>query len=110
MHNRLYLEAFLEQAVARCKRFNNKLAVLFLDLNEFKPINDTHGHAAGDAVLKEISARLSAYACETDLVSRLGGDEFCLVIPDLNSTLCVDEIMARINDSLLVQIITEWGP
>lgn len=73
----------LETAAARHRRFEGKgTAVLFIDLDEFKQINDSHGHEAGDAVLREVAARLLTSVRGTDTVGRLGGDEFAVICED----------------------------
>ncbi len=69
----------LERAVSAARRLGRRLAVMMLDLDNFKTINDVHGHAAGDDVLKEASARLTASLREADTVARLGGDEFVVI-------------------------------
>jgi diguanylate cyclase (GGDEF)-like protein len=76
--NRAVLREEIERALSRNKR-GEELALLCLDLDRFKPVNDTLGHAAGDALLRQVAERLLACARESDLVARLGGDEFALV-------------------------------
>jgi diguanylate cyclase (GGDEF)-like protein len=83
--NRVQLRQHLERAIARGKRHNQLLAVMGLDLDRFKSINDTLGHATGDALLAEVAARLKENVRETDLVGRLGGDEFAIVAEDLET-------------------------
>jgi diguanylate cyclase (GGDEF)-like protein/PAS domain S-box-containing protein len=78
--NRSLFNPRLERALAHAQRFNKGLAVLFLDLDRFKNINDTLGHAAGDGVLREVAARLMACVREIDTVARLGGDEFVILV------------------------------
>lgn len=107
--NRSALDSFLGLQLARARRTGNKIACLYFDLNEFKPINDAYGHAAGDAVLREISKRLSSHARETDSVARLGGDEFVVVLSDIVSREQVDTIVQRILGSLEQEIDTAWG-
>jgi diguanylate cyclase (GGDEF)-like protein/PAS domain S-box-containing protein len=80
--NRSLLHAHLSEALARARRAGGTLAVLCLDLDGFKAINDLHGHAAGDALLREVAARLSHNVRETDTVARLGGDEFVVLQTD----------------------------
>jgi diguanylate cyclase (GGDEF)-like protein len=82
LSNRVLFYDRLEHGIAQATRHGWMLAVMFLDLNEFKSINDTHGHHAGDAVLKEIALRLTHTTRHEDTVSRHGGDEFlCLLTP-----------------------------
>ena len=81
--NRLQLHQHLDRAVARGKRHGHLMAVFCLDLDRFKDVNDTLGHATGDALLAEVSARLKESVREVDLVGRLGGDEFAIVAEDL---------------------------
>jgi diguanylate cyclase (GGDEF)-like protein len=76
--NRALLLDRLGQALARVKR-GEMIALLYIDLNDFKLVNDNHGHAKGDALLKEVAARLRQSARETDTVARLGGDEFVIL-------------------------------
>jgi diguanylate cyclase (GGDEF)-like protein len=83
--NRVQLRQHLERAAARSRRHGNSLAVLCLDLDRFKTVNDTLGHATGDALLVEVAARLRESVREIDLVGRLGGDEFAIVAEDLDS-------------------------
>jgi diguanylate cyclase (GGDEF)-like protein len=80
--NRMMFEDRFDQAVKRCQRHGSELALLFCDLDGFKLINDMHGHQAGDAVLREVAARLSAGRRAEDTVARLGGDEFVLLLGD----------------------------
>jgi diguanylate cyclase (GGDEF)-like protein len=75
------------QLIYRCERHNQKMAVIFLDLDGFKPVNDTYGHKAGDIVLKVISQRMQESLRKTDTVARYGGDEFILVLSELNEAI-----------------------
>ena len=78
--NRRYLQQLLAQAVQQAKRHNDTLAVLFLDLNQFKRVNDALGHAEGDKLLREVAYRLRATLREEDTLGRSGGDEFVILI------------------------------
>jgi len=73
----------LDQAMARSARYGNYCALIFMDLDNFKPLNDTHGHAMGDLLLVELGRRLLESLRKTDTVARVGGDEFVLIITDL---------------------------
>ena len=81
--NRRGMFDLLSQAIARVKRTRTSLALLFIDLDGFKQINDTHGHEAGDAVLREVAARLQASIRQTDTAARLGGDEFTVILENI---------------------------
>ena len=86
LYNRTMLEDRLQQALARAQREGLHFALLFCDLDDFKPINDQYGHAAGDAVLRQVAARLLDERRSTDTVARLGGDEFVILLTDLSDS------------------------
>jgi diguanylate cyclase (GGDEF)-like protein len=81
--NRRLLRDRLQQAVAQCARQEKQLALLFVDLDGFKGVNDTLGHAAGDKLLKRVADRIAASVREADTACRYGGDEFVIMIPSL---------------------------
>jgi diguanylate cyclase (GGDEF)-like protein len=81
--NRLLLRDRLTQEIARCQREAGSFALLFIDLDHFKDVNDTLGHTSGDAVLKEAARRISLCLRESDTVSRLGGDEFNVILTQI---------------------------
>ncbi|MBF0093604.1 MAG: diguanylate cyclase [Alphaproteobacteria bacterium] len=81
--NRALLEDRLNQSVARARRHDGGLAVLFLDLDGFKPINDRYGHHAGDELLRQVAVRLKDCVREVDTVARIGGDEFVVLLTDV---------------------------
>ena len=81
--NRRLLDDRLEQAIAACKRSGRYGAVMFLDLDNFKPLNDKYGHKAGDLFLVEVARRLAGCVREVDTVARFGGDEFVVVLSEL---------------------------
>lgn len=83
--NRLNFNERLELAVARSRCHRKPLALLYLDIDHFKGINDTHGHAVGDAVLCEFAARLQSSIRATDFAARLGGDEFVMLLDDIDA-------------------------
>jgi len=81
--NRALFEAMFEAAVLRARRSGDRGALLFVDLNDFKEINDRYGHARGDQILRAVAARLTATVRRTDLVARIGGDEFAVLLADV---------------------------
>lgn len=81
--NRNTMHDRIGQAISLAKRQRSQFAVLFIDLDNFKPINDLHGHAAGDAVLQQVSRRLQSAVRDSDAVSRHGGDEFLLLLNNI---------------------------
>ena len=98
--NRLLLEDRLRNAVAAAKRHATLVAVCYLDLDGFKPINDTHGHEAGDALLREVGLRLERAVRTVDTVARVGGDEFVLLLTDLESEDETRPVLARVEQAL----------
>ncbi|MQY51828.1 EAL domain-containing protein [Rhodocyclus gracilis] len=104
--NRLLLRDRVDQARALASRMNSRFALLFLDLDRFKTINDSLGHPVGDALLVATVARLRKCLRESDTLARLGGDEFVVVINDVRDTECVariaDKIHEQSNEPLLV--------
>ena len=83
LHNRLLFEERLAHAINRSRRERAPLAVLFIDLDGFKPVNDRYGHAMGDQILVRLADKLASAARATDVVARLGGDEFAILCPKL---------------------------
>ena len=83
--NRLYFRDQLERLLAQSQRDPQQFALLFIDLDNFKSINDSLGHAAGDDVLQQTAKRLSECVRETDTVARIGGDEFTIILPQIRS-------------------------
>lgn len=98
--NRLLFHDRLNQAIAQARRHRRKTAVMMMDLDRFKIINDTLGHPIGDQVLKTIAERLLYRMREVDTVSRLGGDEFALVLPDLSETSDIAKIAQIIHEEI----------
>nr|MBL8410320.1 EAL domain-containing protein [Dechloromonas sp.] len=100
--NRFSLHEKLEQALSFCRRNNRQLALMLIDLDRFKTINDTLGHHAGDALLVQVADRLRATVRDSDIVARLGGDEFVVALPGINSPSdaahLADKIARRISE------------
>jgi len=96
LSNRVLFNDRLEHGLAQAARHGWMLAVLFVDLNEFKNINDTHGHQAGDAVLKAIAQRLTSTTRHEDTISRYGGDEFICLLTPLHEQKHIAMIAAKI--------------
>jgi len=80
LSNRSLLEDRVQQGVALARRSRTKMAVIYLDLDHFKPVNDSHGHVAGDQLLQEVAQRMKGCVRDSDTVARIGGDEFVLVL------------------------------
>lgn len=98
--NRRRLREHLTQELARARRLKNMVALVFIDLDEFKSVNDTLGHSAGDRVLKEVAARISSCIREGDMAARLGGDEFVMVLPIQPGAETLEPMIQRVLDSV----------
>ncbi|WOD40593.1 EAL domain-containing protein [Nodosilinea sp. E11] len=98
--NRAFFDQHLPQAIARTSQTKQMLAVLFLDLDNFKTINDTLSHAVGDLLLQQVTQRISAALRGEDIVARWGGDEFTLILPNLASSSDAANIARRIANQL----------
>jgi diguanylate cyclase (GGDEF)-like protein len=94
--NRNLLEDRLAQAIARARRRRSKLAVLFIDLDGFKAVNDTHGHAVGDELLRTIAQRIRKQVREPDTAVRLGGDEFLVLLDEVGASSHIGDIAQRL--------------
>jgi len=105
--NRLFLQAHLPEAIARCQESGQMLAVLFLDLDRFKHINDSRGHEVGDRLLQEIAKRVRAAVRPADIVVRMGGDEFVVVLHKVNSPDEVGIAATRINEVLSAPVMID---
>jgi diguanylate cyclase (GGDEF)-like protein len=98
--NRTLLADRLEMAIREAKRKNGLVALLFVDVDRFKQINDSLGHAAGDAVLRQVVERLKSIARSCDTVARLGGDEFVLLIEDMEDVKDAELVARRLVESM----------
>jgi diguanylate cyclase (GGDEF)-like protein/PAS domain S-box-containing protein len=105
--NRLYLAAHLPEAIADARRTGATLAVLFLDLDRFKHINDSRGHEVGDKLLKTVAQRIRTTVRTEDVVVRMGGDEFIVVLKNVKSPQLVHETATRINEALGAPVIVD---
>jgi diguanylate cyclase (GGDEF)-like protein len=98
--NRVLILEMLTQAIGQASARGQMLAVMFLDLDHFKPVNDTHGHALGDKLLRAVAARLRSAIRKTDTVARLGGDEFVIVIGNLEVLEVATVLAQKLVDSI----------
>lgn len=98
--NRRLLEDRLEQAMEMARRNSRQTAVLFIDLDRFKPINDKLGHRVGDLLLQAVAVRLRSLLRGVDTVSRVGGDEFVIVLPEMTSTTAAADAAQRVLTAL----------
>lgn len=107
--NRRLMEDRLAQLVAQARRGQRRLALLYIDLDKFKPVNDQYGHETGDWLLQQVAQRMLAVLRASDTVARVGGDEFVVLLPDITSdidALCVAE---KIRAGLEVPFVTASG-
>ena len=109
LFNRRQLSEALQRETSAAKRREGGFALLLIDLDRFKPINDLHGHTAGDAVLRVIADRLTAQARNHDTVARFGGDEFVLICPDLCDRQSTSDLCERLLRALQVPVALETG-
>lgn len=100
LHNARYLRQFLLNEIRRARRYQSSVAALFLDLDDFKQINDEHGHLVGSHVLMEMAAVILSSIRDTDAVARYGGDEFVIVLPDTGTELA-GQVAERIRQKII---------
>lgn len=104
--NRLLLRSRLNHAIKNAQRHKTKLAIMFLDLDRFKIINDSLGHLAGDELLQLVASRLSKRIRQTDTLARIGGDEFVILLENINDSMHLDilaeELIAELNKPFLI--------
>ncbi len=99
--NRALLSSQLDAELRHARRLGNRVCVLVLDLDRFKTVNDTLGHSAGDALLRQVAARLKACVREEDLVARPGGDEFTVLCTSTASDVAISEVAQRLVDAVI---------
>ena len=105
--NRLLMRGRLDQAIETAKRHSTKLALLFLDLDYFKPINDSLGHLVGDTLLQEVATRLTSSVRSEDIVTRWGGDEFIVVLNELDNFEDASQVANKIQVALKAPFVVE---
>lgn len=98
--NRSLFTDRLQQALLQAERYSRLLAVMFIDLDNFKNVNDTLGHSAGDALLKMAAQRITDSLRKGDTVARLGGDEFIVMLPELGSAQDASQVAQKILSAL----------
>ena len=108
--NRTHLEILMDEAIHRSRLSGKALAVCFLDLDGFKPVNDRLGHAFGDRILVEVAHRLQSSVRSGDTVARLGGDEFVLLLEDIDRDATTHNLVARILESVSRPFEAPDGP
>lgn len=108
--NRRLLMERLTQLVAMQKRGGSGFALLFIDMNHFKPINDRYGHGAGDAVLKEVGHRLQSAVRSSDTVARAGGDEFMILLPSVASEAAARQVAKKLEQVLQGPFVYQLQP
>lgn len=107
--NRRLLQDRAKAALAACHRHQGRLALVYLDIDGFKQVNDSYGHAAGDALLKEVAQRLQGCVRETDTVARLGGDEFVVLLGEVDGAEAVATVVDKIRAALALPLELEGG-
>jgi diguanylate cyclase (GGDEF)-like protein len=117
--NRRWFTAMASRELERCRRFNHQLALLMIDVDHFKRVNDTHGHAVGDEVLKAFTRVLEGNLRSVDLLGRLGGEEFAVVLPEADQDaathtaerlrLAVEALQFPFEDGSVLRITTSVG-
>lgn len=105
LYNRMSLIEKIEWLITNKDRKEEKFAIIFLDLDNFKNINDSMGHNFGDKILQEVSTVLLSSVRDNDIVSRIGGDEFVLVLPDVENETKIIDVLRRIQSQLVTPIV-----
>ena len=108
--NRLLFDERVSQALAHAQRNKSKVAIAVLDLNKFKPVNDTYGHLAGDFVLEQVAYRIRTTLRKEDIVARTGGDEFTLLLVGINSMDDIAIIAGKLSQMLLEPFVWQGQP
>lgn len=98
--NRRYFDQFLQQNIAITQRNRGRFVLMYLDLNDFKPVNDQYGHKKGDLVLTIVAQRLRDVLRDSDMISRIGGDEFVIILPSLPNDDGVNKVVEKIRQTI----------
>jgi len=107
--NRSFFMAMAEKYMQKAKREKRKAAIMFLDLDRFKPINDTYGHDVGDELLIEISQRIKRALRDSDIVARIGGDEFLVMLWDVGSVESIELVINKLIRVASAPVVTGQG-
>ncbi len=105
INNKRYFLEFIEREMARCQRYGRALSLMMFDIDHFKKVNDTHGHLAGDHVLKEVAAVIKARIRKEECFARYGGEEFAVVMPEApaeNALLLAEKLRALVEKTKIV--------
>jgi diguanylate cyclase (GGDEF)-like protein len=105
--NRVWLQRALEDALVQLRRYGSRFGLIYLDLDRFKPLNDQYGHAAGDAVLQAVAERWSQVVRAPDLLARVGGDEFVVVVQHLDNDPDVSALASRLVRAMETPFVVE---
>jgi diguanylate cyclase (GGDEF)-like protein len=97
IHNRFALNRYLDECIEQAQKESSIFALVYIDLDDFKQINDLYGHHAGDLYLQEVARRMDRLLRPEDLLARLGGDEFALLLPNLSAPSIAEEVVQRLN-------------
>lgn len=100
LYNRFHFEKVIRKKMAAAQRYNHNMALLFVDLDHFKTINDSFGHGVGDILLKEVASRLLKCTRIDDFIARIGGDEFVIILSQISNHLAAGEVAQKIVDEL----------
>ena len=107
IHNRFSLESYLDQQIEEARQNASIFGLIYIDLNEFKQVNDVYGHQVGDLYLQEVAIRMKRQLRTVDMLSRLGGDEFAVLLPKVRGRVEIEEIALRLERCLEVPFSAE---
>ncbi len=99
IHNRFSLDRYLDEQIAKARELGSVFGLIYIDLDEFKQVNDLYGHHVGDLYLQEVAMRMKRQLRSGDMLARLGGDEFAALVPATHGRIAVDEIAQRLERS-----------